>query len=491
MGRSPHAYALWMLRRDPLRANEIVDANVLKIRPVIDCRGSSTDLEPTLRSLRNAGLTEAPICIGGSRGSRSFDLQRPAELLGTETRPDEWLLPLRAADEIAPDALTAYAQAAASAGQTSLIYADDDLIEGPNQRHSPHFKPDWNPELFAHHDYISGACIVRAAPELLADLPDEQWMESLARAAITRGPPMHLRRMLHHRRARPAPAIPAKPSAIALASSPTITAIIPTRNRHELLRMCIEGLSQTAYPNISTMIVDNDSDEAETRAYLCELESSGARVLHVPGPFNYSALNNAAAAEVRSNLICFLNNDVEMTDPDWLALLVQHAVKPEIGAVGARLLYPDGTIQHAGVFTGIGGGAGHAHRFQRPDETGYFDRASLPQRVSAVTGACMVVEREKFLAVGGFDEVQFPVAFNDVDLCLKLNNRGWQSFYEPRATLIHHESKSRGSDSLRSNRSRFAGELAALKRVWKTDQFRDPYHHPDLSPFCEQFLVAV
>ena len=161
------------------------------------------------------------------------------------------------------------------------------------------------------------------------------------------------------------------------------------------------------------------------------------------------------------------------------------------GGVGARLLYPDGTIQHAGVFTGIGGGAGHAHRFLRADETGYFNRARLPQRVSAVTGACLVVAREKFLSVGGFDEDHFPVAFNDVDLCLKLNSRGWQSFYEPRATLIHHESKSRGKDRSRMDRARFAGELAALKQVWNTDKLRDPFHHPNLSPFSEQFLIAV
>jgi GT2 family glycosyltransferase len=182
---------------------------------------------------------------------------------------------------------------------------------------------------------------------------------------------------------------------------------------------------------------------------------------------------------------------VEVLETDWLELLVRQAIKPDIGAVGARLLYEDMTVQHAGVVTGIGGGAGHAHRFLRRHETGYFDRARLPQRVSAVTAACLVVAKEKFLAVGGFDEQDFPVAFNDVDLCLKLNERGWQSFYEPRATLIHHESKSRGSDATKSKRARFAGELAALKRKWGTDQACDPYHHPNLSRFCEQFLIAV
>jgi GT2 family glycosyltransferase len=155
------------------------------------------------------------------------------------------------------------------------------------------------------------------------------------------------------------------------------------------------------------------------------------------------------------------------------------------------LLYPDRTIQHAGVYLGIGGGAGHGHRFLAENESGYFYRARLPQLVSAVTAACMVVEREKFLAVGGFDESLFPVAFNDVDLCLKLNSRGWQSFYEPRAKLIHHESKSRGSDRAKGNRARFASELAALKAKWGTDRHCDPFHHPQLSPFSEQFVIAV
>ena len=211
----------------------------------------------------------------------------------------------------------------------------------------------------------------------------------------------------------------------------------------------------------------------------------------MPGPFNFSALNNAAVKHARGDYLCFLNNDVEMVDGDWLFLLIRQAMRSDVGAVGARLLYPDGALQHAGVVTGVGGGAAHAHRNLRDADGGYFLRDRLPQQVSAVTAACLVVSKEKFLEVGGFDEVDFPVAFNDVDLCLKLNARGWQSFYEPRAILIHHESKSRGSDSAKENRQRFAGELAALKRHWRTDQLRDPFHHPHLSPFCEQFHISV
>jgi GT2 family glycosyltransferase len=253
----------------------------------------------------------------------------------------------------------------------------------------------------------------------------------------------------------------------------------------------MQGLARTDYPAVDIVVIDNGSDDQDALAYLDELRQAGTKVLQQPGPFNFSALNNAAVREIGSEILCFLNNDVEMLGPDWLQPLVAQAIRREIGAVGPQLLYADGTIQHAGVFTGIGGGAAHAHRFQKPGEVGYFQRANLPQLVSAVTAACLVVEREKFAAVGGFDEAEFPVAFNDVDLCLKLNARGWQSFYEPRSRLIHHESKSRGSDRARMKRDRFAGELAALKRKWGTDRECDPFHHPYLSPFCEQFCVGI
>jgi GT2 family glycosyltransferase len=186
-----------------------------------------------------------------------------------------------------------------------------------------------------------------------------------------------------------------------------------------------------------------------------------------------------------------MNNDIEVLAPDWLTVMATQALRPEVGAVGAQLLYPDGRIQHAGVVIGVGNAAGHAHRFLQPEAEGYFRRHALPQFVSAVTGACLVVHREKFLAVGGLDEANFAVAFNDVDLCLKLNARGWQSFYEPRAVLVHHESVSRGLDTDPVGAARFAGELAALQRIWRTNEIVDPYHHPMLSRASEQFALDL
>jgi GT2 family glycosyltransferase len=488
-GRSRHAYALWIERNEASIEAPALPSATPPIVPIIDCRQGSDGLADTVATITDAGSRVQPVIIGPAHWPNAIHIDCPQDL-ARRVRDGSWILPMRPGDRLARHALAAYAKAAAQAGESCLVYADDDLIAG-SSRHAPHFKPDWNPELFEHHDFLTGASIVRADAEALSDLPDEDWAEALVRAAVATGHvPIHLRHMLHHRRARPKPVVPAKPAAIDLDAA-TVTAIIPTRNGAELLRTCVDGLRAASHTTSQTIVVDNGSDDPVTLSYLAELEQSGATVLRMPGPFNYSALNNAAVERATGQLLCFLNNDVEMLDPDWLAMLVHHAIKPDIGAVGARLLYPDGTVQHAGVFTGIGGGAAHAHRFQRANDPGYFERARLPQRVSAVTGACMVVARDKFLAVGGFDEKLFPVAFNDVDLCLKLNSRGWQSFYEPRATLIHHESKSRGSDRSRVKRRRFAGELASLKRVWGTDRMRDPFHHPDLSPFCEEFLVAL
>lgn len=488
-GHSAYAYRLWIERDEKRESPALVPHAHILI--AIDCRQRTIGLERTLHSIRECSPSAEPILIGGDPRKGARHVASPRELASLANE-DTWLLAMRPGDELAGHSLAIYSQAVAESGDAWLVYADDDLIETEGGRSAPHFKPDWNPELFEHHDMVSESSIMRLDPDFVAELPDEQWIDACVRSALDRGgPPIHLKHVLHHRRARPCPAIPAKPEQLLPDAAPSVTVIIPTRNGHALLRTAMEGVRRTAYPHVDTIIIDNGSNEPETLAYLAALESSGVEVLRLPAPFNYSALNNAAVKCARGDILCFLNNDVEIIDPDWLALLVRHATKADIGAVGARLHYPDGTIQHAGVFTGIGGGAGHAHRFQAAEDHGYFQRARLPQRVSAVTGACMAVSREKFLAVSGFDEESFPVAFNDVDLCLKLNSRGWQSFYEPRALLIHHESKSRGYDRSKTNRARFEGELAALKTMWSTDAFCDPYHHPNLSPFCEQFVVAL
>ena len=486
-GRSPHAYQLWLARREGSEPVGTCEPCSVEIIPVVDCRTGS-GLEATLASIAEGGNVQ-PILIGGPASASGQTVNHPRDL--RRYMPNGgWICPMQAGDVLAPGALCGYARAINDFPAVRLFYADDDLIDANGRRHSPHFKPQWNSELFRHHDFLSGASVAFVQPETLVALPDDGWVEMVVAEAISAVSPMHLPLMLHRRWNRPAPAVPAKPIS-PLVNPPGVSAIIPTRNHAALLRSCIEGLEKTDYPQVEVVVIDNGSEEHEALQLLHQIRASGHTVLARPGPFNYSSLNNEAVRHTSGRALCFLNNDVEMIDRDWLSQLVRQAVRPDVGAVGAMLLYPDRTIQHAGVYLGIGGGAGHAHRYLGENEQGYFDRARLPQMVSAVTAACMVVDREKFLAVGGFDESLFPVAFNDVDLCLKLNSRGWQSFYEPRARVVHHESKSRGHDSLRHNRSRFAGELAALKAKWHTDRRRDPYHHPDLSLYSEQFVVAV
>jgi GT2 family glycosyltransferase len=402
----------------------------------------------------------------------------------------QWLMPLVAGDRLARGAASAY-RLAMDDPSVRVVYADDDHISGYGLRMTPHFKPDWNSELFRHFDYLTQACVVLAdKADLVAASDDRDWAQSLVRRATRDGTPHHLQQVLHHRRKRRAPLLPARPLEPAR-DLPAVSVIVPTRNRVDLLRTCLDGVAATDYPDIEVIVVDNDSDDPATLAFLAALDPVRYRVLHHGGPFNYSAINNQAVTQARGPLLCLLNNDIEVLQPDWLATMATQALRADVGAVGARLLYPDGRIQHAGVVIGVGNAAGHAHRFVRPEEPGYFHRHALPQFTTAVTGACLVVAKDRFLAVGGLDERNFAVAFNDVDLCLRLNRQGWQSFYEPRATLVHHESVSRGFDQDPLGAARFAGELAALKRLWKTDEIYDPYHHPQLSRASERFAVAI
>lgn len=492
-GRSPRAYALWIVTRERQRRAAFVHNLPASLPPVIvvvDCRDTSDGLKATLASIAAAGGRTRVLLLGGSAGSgggmvAEQCIETIAELAkwlrnGADRLP--WVLTMRPGDRLSPDALKVYGKAIEEFGDTRLFYADDDVVDENGRRTDPHFKPRWNAELARHADFMTDSAIFTCDPALI----DMHWPRS---ALPRQGNPVHLPYVLHHRRGRARSLVPTiAPKSDAL---PHVTVIIPTRDQVGLLRACINGVLATHYPSVDLLVIDNDSSDPAALDYLEELVSRGIAVLRYPGPFNYSAMHNRAVEIAQGPLLCLLNNDIEIHDPTWLERMAVAALRDDVGAVGAKLLYGDNTIQHAGILTGVGGGAGHAHRLQRNTDSGYFDRAHLPQFVSAVTGACLVVAKDKFQAVGGFDADNFAVAFNDVDLCLKLNGRGWQSYYEPRAVLIHHESKSRGSDRSGAKKARFAGELAALKRIWHTDVAPDPWHHPELSPFCEQFVVYL
>ncbi|WP_196871765.1 glycosyltransferase family 2 protein [Sphingobium sp. JAI105] len=489
LGTSPRAYALWALRRTRAERRQTkeddraAEAGVPPIVALVDAGADESGLDTTLRSLAGEGIEALVI---GRQG--------PADAL-IDWSAGCWAMPITAGDRVATGTASAYRRAVTEAGEdVRLIYADDDQIDRWGRFGTPHFKPDWNSELFRHFDYLTGACILRLGKDDLAAAKAGDWARQLVARVAGQGTPVHLREMLHHRCVRAAPIIPAPITTFAH-DLPPVSVIVPTRNHVDLLRTCVEGVATTDYPDIELIIVDNDSDDPETLDYLNAVGGTtpGLRVkiLRHAGPFNYSAINNRAAKVAHGRLLCLLNNDIEMTEPRWLATMVLQALRPDVGAVGARLLYPDGRVQHAGVVIGMGNAAGHAHRFLVPIEEGYFYRHALPQFTSAVTAACLLVQRERFFAVGGFNERDFAVAFNDVDLCLRLNQRGWQSFYEPRATLIHHESVSRGLDRDPVGAARFAGELAALQRLWRTDSVTDPFSHPELSRVTERFTIAM
>lgn len=479
LSASRYAYRLWLLDEESAGTGETERPDV-PIVAVID-GASGGDLRATLRSLEAEAIDA--VVLG------SPEAPSPAEAANLiQWNDNPWLMPLKSGDVLAPGAGNAYRRAAAGT-EASVVYADDDLLDGTGSRIEPHFKPGWNSELFRYLDFLTGACILRASSAEFVEL-GTPGCERLVAAAAGKTEPVHLPFVLHHRLARPRPHVP-QALVVQDQGLPKVTVIVPTRNGLELLRTCLMGVERTNYPDLEVIVVDNESDDPDTLAFLAGLEPGRYQVLRQPGAFNFSTLNNRAARQAGGHLLCLLNNDIEVIAPDWLRIMASQAGRPDVGAVGAQLIYPDGRIQHAGVVLGVGGGAAHAHRLIRPGETGYFRRHALPQFVSAVTAACLVVRKERFMAVGGLDEEKFAVAFNDVDLCMRLNQRGWQSLYEPRATLIHHESVSRGFDRDRAGAARLARELAALKAAWGTGERVDPFHHVHLSPFSERFVVGL
>jgi GT2 family glycosyltransferase len=271
---------------------------------------------------------------------------------------------------------------------------------------------------------------------------------------------------------------------------PLVSIIIPTRNGQKLVRQCVESIrAKTTYAPYEIVLVDNGSDQKSAIEYFHALRDAGTvRLLEDPLPFNFSRINNAAVREARGNYLVFLNNDIEVITPDWLTELVSHAQRPEIGAVGARLWYPNDTIQHAGLVL-VAGLAGHAHLGRKRGDHGYFSRASLIQSLSAVTAACICVRRDVFEEMGGFDET-LAVAFNDVDLCLRIRAAGYRILYTPYAELYHHESASRGYEDTPEKMKRFQKEADLLRARWMSVLMSDPYYNPNLAISGDPFTLA-
>lgn len=268
----------------------------------------------------------------------------------------------------------------------------------------------------------------------------------------------------------------------ASSSSPSVDLIIPTRDGMQVLKPCVDGiLEKTKYPNYQIIIVDNGSEKQETLDYFAELKSDPrVSVVHYPGEFNYSAINNFAVSHGSSDYIGLINNDIEVIDGDWLTQMMAWAVKPSVGIVGAKLLFSDGRVQHAGVTIGMGNAAGHIHRLEDRDAPGYQLRCLATQNMMAVTAACLITPREIYDRLNGLNEKDFRVAYNDIDYCLRVEESGLQVIWTPEAILFHHESVSRGDDMSDQHIQRYFKELKALQSRWKTKGFVDKYYSKHL-----------
>lgn len=443
-------------------------------------------------------------------------------------------------DLLAPHALFAVAEALQLRPTAALLYSDEDKLDETGTRCDPYFKPGWSPDLlyaqncFSHFGVYRRA-LVEAVGGFRAGYEGSQDHDLVLRCAARVGDPadiVHVPQVLYHwrmaegstaaghdrkdyasdagRRAlqdhfdQRHPGVEVSVVAPGLyrhrwplpVDPPLVSLIIPTRDGHDLLRTCIESVVQrSTYPHYELLVVDNQSSCPKTLAYLSALadgtEAGGrARVLRWDHPFNYSAINNFAAAQARGSVLGLVNNDIEVISPDWLGEMVRHALRPDIGCVGAKLYYPDDTVQHAGVVLGVGGVANHALRGAARSAPGYFGRLWTVYNPSAVTGAVLVVRKAVFDAVGGLDAAGLPVAFNDVDLCLKAMAAGFRSLWTPHAELYHHESVSRGTDTTPEKRARFLGEVAVMQARWSHWLLDDPHYNPNLTRLREDYGLA-
>ncbi|MBI1869916.1 MAG: glycosyltransferase family 2 protein [Chlamydiae bacterium] len=412
-----------------------------------------------------------------------------------------------------------------------FIYSDEDKVSrSSRRRHTPHFKPDWSPDTLLSCNYITHFSVMRK--RLVEDVgrfqkgfDGSQDYDLILRVTGKTSRIAHIPKILYHWRESDASvasgasnklyAYPHAKKALEsylgrkgveaevldgkalslyrvkyhLSPGQKITIIIPTQDKVDLLKTCIDSIfRKTDYKDFEILIVDNQSVKQETYDFYERIgKEKRVRIIHYPKPFNFSAMNNFAVSHVTSEHILFLNNDTEVINNEWLSAMLEFSQRKDVGAVGAKLYYPNDTVQHAGVIIGLWRGAGHSHKYAARSSHGYMGRLSIIQNLSAVTAACMMVRKEVFEEVGGFDE-KMAVAFNDVDFCLKICEKGYLIIFTPYAELYHDESTSRGRDDTREKRLRSLQEIEYLRERWKfIFEKGDPYYNPNLTLDSEGF----
>jgi len=442
-------------------------------------------------------------------------------------------------DCLAKDALYFMAQAIKQNPNARLLYSDEDKISVTGERFAHYFKPDYNPDLMLSHNMICHFGVYqRTLLEQLGGMREDykgaqdydlalRFIQSIKPSQI-----IHISRILYHWRAIPestASGRDAKPYALTAAikavsdylittgynkeqfivtetpfiegmlrvqyklpeNPPLVSIIIPTKNGFELLKQCIESIQQkTDYPHYEIIVVDNQSDEQQSLDYMQQLQQQGIiKIIQDPRPFNYSAINNQAVEQVDGEIIALLNNDIEAVEAGWLSEMVSHALRPNIGAVGARLWYPNDTLQHGGVVLGLGGVAGHAMKHMPKEDKGYNGRTVLIQNYSAVTAACLVMKKSIFESINGLNEIDLKIAFNDVDFCLRLGEAGFKLVWTPHANLYHHESATRGYEDTPEKQQRFSGEVEYMMQRWGHLLLSDPAYNLNLTHCREDFSL--
>jgi GT2 family glycosyltransferase len=429
-------------------------------------------------------------------------------------------------DELSPNALYHFVDALNREPEGDIFYSDEDHIDESGFRSDPFFKPDWSPDLILAENYVNHLMIFRRSLAKEAggfssafDLSQDH--DLLLRMSAKARKIIHVAKILYHWRTdvysmkrasqrdeqaidssrrvveehlnaagiratvEPGEIAPRWRVRYAIPDRLRVRILIPSA-RAELLERCLESIQEkTEYPHYEIAVLDNSrSDRIERLVRSSKAKDRPLQHLDMRHrPFNFSALNNAAARDSSEPLLLFLNDDVTVIGPGWLTAMVELASRPEVGAVGAKLLYPDGTIQHAGVVLGLLGICGHAFKGACEEDRLYFDFPSVIRDVSAVTGACMMVPATRFWECGGFDEEVLPIAYQDVDLCLKLRQKGYRVLFTPHARLYHHEATSKRPEDKDPN----PAETMAFQKRWKSTIEHDPFYNPNLTRSEENY----
>ena len=421
---------------------------------------------------------------------------------------EDYILVLKAGDILRKSLLLCMAKRVQEKGYPHIIYADNDYIDKDGHRRDPQFKPSWSPEYFLEYDYVQSPVAFRrdvfnaknyknnyeAILEILNKVKDVRIEHIPILGASLRKrneaqenlPALreHLKGVAEVERGKVKGTLRVR---FRVDRYPKASVIIPTKDRYELIRNCLESLiSKTEYDDYEVLVLDNGSSDRRVLEFLSsfEKESEKVRVLRLDMPFNFSSLINIGVSKAKGSVICLLNNDTEVVEKDWLKEMVSIALKKEIGVVGAKLLYPNGRVQHGGVILGFWGGIDHAFKGVLANSPGYMNRLVTLQNYLAVTAACMVFRKEVFEEVGGFDE-SLAVNFNDVDFCLRVYERGYRIVWTPHAVLHHLESKSRSINEEIARR-----EMKIFKKRWKKYLERDPYYNPNLSIYRRDFALG-